>query len=163
MCELTPPNHSAMYAPASAIRMTLPFQPEKASCKFISLDQIAGDLCRQQNGWSSPARMRAAADVVEALVAGVLVGGAQESMPPAVRMRAVDRAARRRVTACDAARRPDVAQHDVSLDLGEPAATQPREDATPRLGDPFFVPFIFIVVGRGVGHDEYRFAFGRRE
>src|SRR5262249_37247227 len=133
MCELTPPNHSAMYAPTSARRMTLPFQPEKASCQFISLDQIAGDFCREQNGRSSPARMRAAANVVEALVAGVLVRGAQESMPPAVRMRSIDRAARRRVTAGEAARRPDVAHHDVSLDFGEAASSQPRKDATPRL------------------------------
>src|SRR5262245_58359943 len=107
--------------------------------------------------------MCAAADVIEALVAGILVRWAQESMPPAVRMRAVDRAARHRVTAGDAARRPNVAHHDVSLDLWKPAATHPREDAPPRLGDPFFIPFIFIIVGRGVGHDKERFTFVLRE
>src|SRR5262245_32695928 len=155
MCALTPPTQSATYAQASAVRITL--------CQFIPLDQFAGDLCREQHGRSSPARMRAAADVVYALVAGVFVGRAEESMPPAMRMPAVDRAARHCVTVSDAARRPDVAHHNVSLDLGELAATQPREDASPRLGDPFFIPFSFIVVGRGIGHDEERFTFGRRQ
>src|SRR5262245_31037675 len=163
MCELTPPTHSVTYAPASAVRMTLPFQRERVSIQFISLDQLAGDLCREQNGRGPPARMRAAADVIEALVAGILVRWAQESMPPAVRMRAVDRTARHRVTVGNAARRPNVAHHDVRLDLGESAATQSREDAPPRLGDPFFIPFIFIIVGRGVGHDKERFTFVRRE
>src|SRR5262249_59601945 len=101
--------------------------------------------------------MRAAADVIEALVAGILVRWAQESMPPAVRMRAVYRAARHRVTAGDAERRPNVAHHDVSLDLRGAAPTPPREDPPPPLGDPFFIPPPLIILCPGACHDAPRF------
>src|SRR5581483_7587771 len=121
-------------------------------CAFIPADQFGRDLRGTQDYRRPPARVRAAADVIEALIFPVLVRRAQEGFPPALRVRAVNRAAGHQVTAAEPPRSPDVGNDYFVFNVGEPSAPQSGHHTPPRFTDVSFIPL--TIIRRGVRHDE---------